>query len=180
MLPGAAAGPARSAASSPHPWKTSRADGGGAALRQPRPGSEPDFALTGATRRPWRPFAAAWTACRWRSSWRPRVARLLPPGRVCWRAWTSRLPLLTGGARDPPPRHRTLRAAIAWSYELLAPAEQQLFRRLAVFAGGCTLDAAEEVCQQAETKGRSAKLEPLNVGGPGIQASLARSSRWLR
>jgi predicted ATPase len=55
------------------------------------------------------------------------------------------LPLLTGGARDAPERQRTLRATIGWSHELLSADEQQLFRRLAVFAGGCSLEAAEEV-----------------------------------
>jgi predicted ATPase/class 3 adenylate cyclase len=58
-----------------------------------------------------------------------------------------RLPILTGGPRDAPERQRTLRAAIAWSNELLTAAEQRAFARLAVFAGGCTLEAAEEVCQ---------------------------------
>jgi tetratricopeptide (TPR) repeat protein len=57
-----------------------------------------------------------------------------------------RLPLLTGGRRDAPERQRTLRATIDWSYDLLTDGEQQLFRRLSVFAGGCTLEAAEEVC----------------------------------
>jgi predicted ATPase len=57
-----------------------------------------------------------------------------------------RLPLLTGGAVDLPERQRTLRGTIAWSHDLLEPAEQSLFRRLAVFAGGWTLDAAEAVC----------------------------------
>jgi predicted ATPase/class 3 adenylate cyclase len=57
-----------------------------------------------------------------------------------------RLPLLTGGARDAPERQRTLRATIEWSHELLSPNEQRLFRRLAVFRGGCTLDAVESVC----------------------------------
>ena len=57
----------------------------------------------------------------------------------------QRLPLLTGGARDLPARQQTLCGAIAWSYELLTPAEQRLFARLAVFSGGCTLEAAEEV-----------------------------------
>ena len=54
--------------------------------------------------------------------------------------------LLTGGSRATLPRHRTLRAAMAWSFELLAAAEQMLFRRLSVFAGGWTLAAAEAVC----------------------------------
>ena len=58
-----------------------------------------------------------------------------------------RLPILTGGSRDAPERQRTLRATIAWSYELLAPDEQDAFARLAVFAGGCTLDAAEQACR---------------------------------
>jgi predicted ATPase/class 3 adenylate cyclase len=57
------------------------------------------------------------------------------------------LPLLTGGPRDAPQRQRTLRAAIEWSHELLSPEQQQLFRRLAVFAGGCSLEAAEELCE---------------------------------
>jgi predicted ATPase len=57
----------------------------------------------------------------------------------------ERLPLLTGGSRDAPERHRTLRATIAWSHDLLTAAEQQQFARLAVFAGGWTLEAAERV-----------------------------------
>jgi predicted ATPase/class 3 adenylate cyclase len=56
-----------------------------------------------------------------------------------------RLDLLKGG-RDADPRQHTLRATIQWSYDLLTPAEQTLFARLAVFAGGCTVKAAEEVC----------------------------------
>ena len=59
---------------------------------------------------------------------------------------SSRLQLLTGGARDLPQRHQTLRAAMDWSYDLLTPTEQKLFRRLSVFVGGCTLEGAEAVC----------------------------------
>jgi predicted ATPase len=55
------------------------------------------------------------------------------------------LDLLKGG-RDADPRQQTLRATIEWSYDLLSDEEQRLLRRLSVFAGGCTLEAAEEVC----------------------------------
>jgi predicted ATPase/class 3 adenylate cyclase len=59
---------------------------------------------------------------------------------------SSRLKLLTGGARDLSSRQQTLRGAIDWSYDLLSDEERQLFRRLAVFQGGWTLDAVEQVC----------------------------------
>jgi predicted ATPase/class 3 adenylate cyclase len=70
--------------------------------------------------------------------------RLLPPHAILARL-EKRLALLTGGARDAPARQRTLRDTVAWSYDLLEPEEQILFRRLAAFAGGCTLEAAEAV-----------------------------------
>ena len=71
--------------------------------------------------------------------------RLLPPEALLARL-DQRLKLLTGGPRDLPARQQTLRAAIGWSYALLDLAAQQLFRRLAVFQGGCTLEAVSEVC----------------------------------
>src|SRR5690606_35964735 len=52
-----------------------------------------------------------------------------------------RLPHLTGGPRDLPERQQTMRDSIAWSYDLLTPAEQAVFRCLAVFSGGCTIEA---------------------------------------
>src|SRR6185295_28033 len=55
------------------------------------------------------------------------------------------LQVLTGGPKDVPTRQQTLRATIDWSHQVLAPAEQRLFRRLAVFTGSCTMEAAEAV-----------------------------------
>jgi tetratricopeptide (TPR) repeat protein len=62
----------------------------------------------------------------------------------------SRLSILTSGVRTLPQRQRTLRGAIAWSYDLLDEPEQRLFSRLSVFAGGWTLESAEAVCDPAE------------------------------
>jgi non-specific serine/threonine protein kinase len=66
-----------------------------------------------------------------------------------------RLALLTGGGPDLPVRQQTLRQAIDWSHELLTDAEKRLFRRLAVFAGSCTLEAAEAVCNPRQEPGLS-------------------------
>lgn len=70
--------------------------------------------------------------------------RTLPPEALLARLG-SRLTVLTGGARDLPARQQTLRSTLAWSYDLLTAGEQALFRQLAVFAGGCSLDAVETV-----------------------------------
>ena len=73
--------------------------------------------------------------------------RLLSPQALLARL-SHRLDVLTSGARNAPARQQTLRATLAWSYQLLAPAEQQLFRSLSVFAGGCTLQALEAITKQ--------------------------------
>jgi predicted ATPase/serine/threonine protein kinase/DNA-binding CsgD family transcriptional regulator len=70
--------------------------------------------------------------------------KLLPPQAFLARL-EHRLEVLTSGARDAPARQQTLRNTIAWSYDLLNPEEQQLFRRLSVFVGGCTLEAVESM-----------------------------------
>ena len=75
--------------------------------------------------------------------------KFLPPKAMLTRLESS-LNLLTGGARDLPVRQQTLRGTVNWSYSLLNTAEQSLVRRLSVFAGGCTLEAVEAVC---DTKG---------------------------
>ena len=72
-------------------------------------------------------------------------AKTLPPETLLARL-EERLALLTRGPQDAPERQRTLRATIEWSFALLDPDEQRVFARFAVFGRGCTLDAAEEVC----------------------------------
>lgn len=71
--------------------------------------------------------------------------RVLSPSTMLDRL-QSRLQLLTGGALDLPERQQTLRNTVDWSHGLLTDAEQKLFRRFSVFVGGCTLEAAEAVC----------------------------------
>jgi predicted ATPase/DNA-binding NarL/FixJ family response regulator len=71
--------------------------------------------------------------------------KVLTPGEMVYRLG-SRMELLAGSMRDVPARQRALRKAIAWSYDLLDPGEQALFRRLSVFAGGWTLADAASVC----------------------------------
>jgi predicted ATPase/class 3 adenylate cyclase/DNA-binding CsgD family transcriptional regulator len=71
--------------------------------------------------------------------------KVLSPQKMLGRL-TNPLKLLTGGARDLPERQRTLRSTIEWSYGLLEEGEKMLFARLSVFAGGCTLEAIEAIC----------------------------------
>ena len=75
-------------------------------------------------------------------------SRLLPPQALLERL-NHRLAVLTGGRQDAPTRQQTLRDTIRWSYDLLNAQEQRCFRRLAIFVGGCTLEAAEAVCSAA-------------------------------
>ena len=75
--------------------------------------------------------------------------RLLTPHAMLARL-QHRLDLLASGARDLPARQRTLRGAIAWSYELLEESDRELFRCLSVFVGGASLEAAESVCGQGQ------------------------------
>jgi len=82
----------------------------------------------------------------------------------------QRLPLLTGGSRDQPSRLQTMRNAITWGHDLLTPQEQLLIRRLAVFTGGFTLEAAEQVA------GEGLDTPPVVDGlGTLIDASLIQT-----
>jgi predicted ATPase/DNA-binding CsgD family transcriptional regulator len=107
-------------------------------------GFQPDFALTTANapsmaeiciRLDGLPLALELAAAR---------LNLFTPGELTFRL-RHRMRLLTSGARDCPDRHRTLRAALAWSHDLLGPDERALFRRSSVFVGGWSLDAAQQV-----------------------------------
>jgi predicted ATPase len=97
--------------------------------------------------------------------------KLLSPAAMRTRL-ESRLQLLTGGARDLPERQQTLRAAMDWSYGLLNEAEQRLFRRLSVFVGGCTLEAAEAVCDT----GRDLGLDVLEGMASMVDKSLVQQA----
>ncbi len=94
--------------------------------------------------RRWRASAGRLTGCRWRSSWRPRL-RTMTIDQLASRL-DDRFRLLTGGSRTALPRHQTLRAVVDWSWALLTDAERIVLRRLSVFLGGASLEAAERVC----------------------------------
>jgi predicted ATPase/class 3 adenylate cyclase len=97
--------------------------------------------------------------------------RILGPAEILTRL-REHLSVLATGSTNVPIRQRTLRAAIDWSYQLLEPAEQALFARLAVFAGGCTLEAAEAVCNLSEELG----LETIDGIATLVDQSLLRQT----
>ncbi|WP_307817556.1 BTAD domain-containing putative transcriptional regulator [Nocardia acididurans] len=82
----------------------------------------------------------------------------------------DRFRLLTGGSRTALPRHRTLRAVVDWSWELLTDTERAVLQRLSVFAGGASLEAAERVCAGA---GLAAGAAPGAGPGPGTSVESA-------
>ncbi|HET7092571.1 MAG TPA: hypothetical protein VFI22_03810, partial [Thermomicrobiales bacterium] len=98
--------------------------------------------------------------------------KLLPPDALLARLGSG-IDLLTGGPRDNAPRLRSMKAAIAWSYDLLDPEEQALFRRLAVFAGGFTLEAAEAVA--AGAFGGDADIAPAAAIFDGVGSLIDKS-----
>ena len=95
--------------------------------------------------------------------------KVLPPAALLARL-DHRLPLLTGGGRDVPERQQTMRAAIAWSHDLLTLEEQVLFRRLAIFAGGFMLEAAEAVASKSDESG----IDPFEGVASLLDKSLLR------
>jgi predicted ATPase len=88
-------------------------------------------------------------------------SRVLSPQALLARL-DQRLGLLTSGAANAPKRHQSLRAAIAWSYELLTPEAQVLFRRLGVFVAGCTLAAVDAVCRDEAARSGGVEVPLLD------------------
>jgi predicted ATPase len=98
-------------------------------------------------------------------------SKILTPQAILSRLNKS-LGLLTGGARDHAAHQQTLRSTIAWSYDLLQAAEQQLFARMAVFVGGSTLESIEAVCHSSG----ALELDILDGVSSLVEKSLLRQS----
>ncbi len=103
--------------------------------------------------------------------------RILPPGTLLTRL-SQALNVLTTGPKDLPIRHQTLRATIGWSHSLLKEAEQRLFRRLAVFAGGFTLEAIEKVCYEEEEAAYDALDELESMVDKGLVENVEGGHRF--
>jgi predicted ATPase/serine/threonine protein kinase len=97
--------------------------------------------------------------------------KVLPPPELL-RRLEPRLALLTSGAQDVPAHQRTLRSTLTWSYDLLDTQEQQIFRRLCVFVGGFTLEAAEAICSTSDYVTADVTLPVLDVISSLIDKSL--------
>jgi predicted ATPase len=89
--------------------------------------------------------------------------RILPPAFLLEKLEQARLPVLTGGARNLPSRHHTLRNAITWSYDLLSSAEQIWFRRLGIFTGSCSLEAVEAMMQEVAGDQEAGMISPMDM-----------------
>jgi predicted ATPase/DNA-binding SARP family transcriptional activator len=98
-------------------------------------------------------------------------AKVLPPEQIAARL-DDRFRLLTGGSRTALPRHQTLLALIDWSHQLLSEAERVLLRRLSVFAGGWSLEAAQAVCGDGLLDGPGADVEMLDMLARLVDRSL--------
>jgi non-specific serine/threonine protein kinase len=91
----------------------------------------------------------------------------------------DRFHLLTGGSRTAVPRQQTLRATIDWSYDLLSEPERRLLRRLSVFAGGCSLEAVEQICGASDDADPIETLSRLvDKSLVGVDEDSARGSRY--
>ena len=97
--------------------------------------------------------------------------KLLSPGSILTRL-VDRLTLLERGGRDVPARLRSMRDAIGWSYDLLADDERALFRRLSVFAGGCTVESAMAVLRTLDPADATSEPELLDAIGSLMEKSL--------
>ncbi len=120
------------------------------------------------------PLAIELAAARVRLLALPAMAARLSGGAPPWHRAASPLQLLSGGARDLPQRQQTLRATIAWSYDLLTASEQAVFRHLAVFFGGASLEAIQACAGASGVDDRPWPVAPEGVL-TDVEALIAKS-----
>jgi predicted ATPase len=142
--------------------------------------ARPDFALTSENAAPIAELCQRLDGLPLALELAAAVLPLLPPATLLARL-ERHLPLPSRGARDLPERQQTLRNTIAWSYDLLGEGEQQLFRRLAVFAGGFTLEAVQAVCvfdaQRPASAGQDDEGAVLEQVGQLLDKSLVQAQQ---